>query len=134
MNERIKNQLLVVVSVVAVGCFLMALTANKSASQAKQELDQERYKRFNAEQNLTDANKRVNALESEIASLRDRVQSVQTILDEGKTQANDLKAQLETMNKTKELLEKKIEDLKASSNLPAPAPAQTPTQAGNPNP
>ena len=115
VNERVKNQILIVAFALLIACFIMTTTANKSAGQSRQELDQERYQRFNAEQNLSEANKRINSLESEIAGLRDRIQSVQTILDEGKNQTSDLKSQLDNMTKTKETLEKKIGELQSVS-------------------
>ena len=120
MDEKLKNKILISVIVLMVGFLLMALTSNQAVGHIKRDLDQERYKRIVAEENLSKASAKVNSLEMELSSTRDKIQSVQVILQEGKTVTTDLKVQLERMTKTKEALEKKIEELR---NAEAPADA-----------
>ena len=120
MDEKLKNKILISVIVLMVGFLLMALTSNQAVGHIKRDLDQERYKRIVAEENLSKASAKVNSLEMELSSTRDKIQSVQVILQEGKTVTTDLKVQLERMTKNKEALEKKIEELR---NAEAPADA-----------
>ena len=129
MDERLKNKILIAVMVLMVGFLVMAFSSNQAVGHIKRDLDQERYKRIVAEENLSKSSAKINTLETELASTRDKIQSVQTILQEGKTETSDLKVQLERVTRAKEALEKKIEELKNAAAVPAesnPAPAPTP--------
>ncbi len=123
MDEKLKNKILLLVIVLMVGSLLTALSLNQAVGHIKRDLDQERYKRIVAEENLSKSFLKINNLEKEFSSARDRIQSVQTILQEGKSETTDLKVQLERMTKAKEALEKKIEELK---NAAASAAVSTP--------
>ena len=131
MDEKLKNKILISVIVLMVGFLLMALTSNQAIGHIKRDLDQERYKRIVAEENLSKASAKINNLTRELSQAVDKIQSVQAILQEGKTQTSDLKVQLERVTKTKEILEKKIEELKnasASAEVPAESkPVETTT-------
>ena len=132
MDEKIKTKILIGVIVLMLGFLVMAVISNQTVGRVKQDLDQERFKRMTAEENLNKANMKIGALESELMSTQDKIQSVQTILRQGKSETTDLKTQLESMTKTKETLEKKIDELKTTAMIaptpesPAPNPAPTP--------
>jgi len=123
VDEKLKNKILLLVIVLMVGSLLMALSSNQAVGHIKRDLDQERYKRIVAEENLSKSSAKINGLEIALSATRDKIQSVQTILQEGKSETTDLKVQLERMTKAKEALEKKIEELK---NAAASAAVSTP--------
>ena len=129
MDEKLKNKILLVVIVLMVGFLLMALCSNQSVGHIKRDLDQERYKRMVAEENLSKATAKISALETELSGNRDKIQSVQAILQEGKTETSDLKVQLDHVTKAKEALEKKMEELKSAAASAQAAPAQLPAVA-----
>ncbi len=130
MNEKLKNKILVVVVVLMAGFCLMAFSSNQTVAHIKEELNQERYKRMVAEENLNKVTLRAGTLEADLNNAREKLQSIQTIIQEGKLQTLDLKTQLESVIKAKEVLEKKIEELKGAAaaveakaaSVPAPAP------------
>jgi len=130
VNEKLKNKILVVVVVLMAGFCLMAFSSNQTVAHIKEELNQERYKRMVAEENLNKVTLRAGTLEADLNNAREKLQSIQTIIQEGKLQTLDLKTQLESVIKAKEVLEKKIEELKGAAaaveakaaSVPAPAP------------
>ena len=115
MKEKANQKILVVAVVLMIIVGLMAINANKTLAKLQQNLDRERYQRMVAEENLNKAMTKVNALESQLTSTHDKIQSVQAILEEGQKTTSDLRSQLDSVTKTKEVLEKKIEELKAAS-------------------
>ena len=128
MKDKVKDKILVVSIILMIGAILMTLSSNQVTSKFHQELDQERYKRLVAEENLSKAATKISSLESELSGTREKIQSVQAILQEGKAQANDLKSQLDSVVSAKATLEKKIEELKKdqAAQVKAATPEQTP--------
>ena len=129
MNEKLKTKMLLLAIVLMVTFLLMALSSNQTVGHIKRDLNQERYKRIVAEENLSKSFAKINALETELSGMRDKIQSVQTILQEGKSEASGLKVQLERMTKAKEAMEKKIEELK--NTVPANAQEESEPAAGS---
>lgn len=125
MDEKLKNKILLVVIVLMVGFLLMTLSSNQTLGHMKRDLDQERYKRIVAEENLNKASVKISTLETELSTTRDKIQSIQAILQEGKNETSDLKGQLESVIKAKEALEKKIEQLKNAAAPAAEVPAES---------
>lgn len=132
MDGKLKNKILLVVIVLMIGFLFMALSSNQTAGHIKRDLDQERYKRIVAEENLGKASSKINSLETELSGTRDKIQSAQAILQEGKAETSDLKIQLEHMTKAKEALEKKIEELKNATASEAVPTEPTPAEATTP--
>lgn len=132
MDEKLKNKILLLVIVLMVGFLLMALSSNRAVGHIKRDLDQERYKRILAEENLSKSSAKITGLETELSATRDKIQNVQTILQEGKSETTDLKVQLERMTKAKEALEKKIEELKNATAPAAVVEELKPTEAPTP--
>ena len=124
MDEKLKSKILLVVIVLMVSFLLMALSSHQSIGHIKRDLDQERYKRMVAEENLNKASGKISTLETELSNTKDKIQSVQAILQEGKSETSDLKTQLERVTKAKEILEKKIEELKSTAASAPAVPAQ----------
>ena len=132
MNDKLKNKILLVVVVLMAGFCLMALSSNQTVAHTKEELNQERYKRMVAEENLNKATLKMGTLESDLNNAREKLQSIQAIIQEGKLQTSDLKSQLESVTKTKEILEKKLEELKSAAAAVAVNPAPVSAPASNP--
>ena len=119
MKEKMRDKILVVAVILIVGFCLMALSSNQTVARIKSDLDRERYKRMVAEENFNKMTLKANSLEAELTGARDKIQTAQTILEEGKIQTSDLKSQLESVSRTKEALEKKVEELSQATALQA---------------
>ena len=132
MSKELKNKILIVVVVLMAGFCLMALSSNQTVAHTKEELNQERYKRMVTEENLNKAALRLGTLESDLNSAREKLQTIQAIAQEGKSQASDLKVQLESVTKAKEALEKKMEELKSAAAVAEANPAPTSVSAPTP--
>jgi chromosome segregation ATPase len=120
MKDKANQKILVVAIVLMVISGLMAINSNKTLAKLQQNLDRERYQRMVAEENLNKAITRMNSMASELASTRNKIQSVQAILEEGQKNNSDLRSQLESTINAKEALEKKIEELKSAVSSKVP--------------
>lgn len=107
-----KDTVLVVSIILMIGCCAMAISSNQTAGRVQQDLEQERYQRIVAEENLYQANMKLTSSEVELTAARTKIETIQNILKEGKDQSSDLKVQLDSLTRTRQDLEKKIEDLK----------------------
>ena len=125
MKDKIRDKILVVSLILLIGTCVMTLSSNQISGRMQEALNQERYKRITAEENFNKAASKINSLENELAGTRDKIQSVQTILEEGKQTNADLESHLASVTKAKEALEKKIDELKTQV---AVAPKSTPEQ------
>ena len=125
MKDKIRDKILVVSLILLIGTCVMTLISNQITGRMQEALNQERYKRITAEENFNKAASKINSLENELAGTRDKIQSVQTILEEGKQTNADLESHLASVTKAKEALEKKIDELKTQV---AVAPKSTPEQ------
>ena len=125
MKDKIRDKILVVSLILLIGTCVMTLISNQITGRMQEALNQERYKRITAEENFNKAASKINSLENELAGVRDKIQSVQTILEEGKQTNADLESHLESVTKAKETLENKIDELQSQV---AAAPKSTPEQ------
>ena len=100
----------------------LAYRYNQEALNAQKELNQERYNRMIAEENLQKADAKIKLLQSDIARSEDKLKSVENILDETKTVNSDLKARIDKATEIKQDLENKIKELeKLSGAVPGQA-------------
>ncbi len=115
MKEKAKQKILVVAIILMALAGLMTINSKRTLGKLQQNLDRERYQRMVAEENFHKAATKINSLESELAAIRDKIQSAQVILEEGQKTNADLRSQLEAITKAKETLEKRMEELKTAS-------------------
>ena len=125
MKEKAKQKILVAVVILMVMTGVMAVNTQRTLGKFQQNLDRERYQRMVAEENLNKAATKISSLESELGTIRDKIQSAQVILEEGQKTNADLQSQLEAITKAKETLEKRMEELKTASSSKG-SPAQQP--------
>ena len=125
MKEKSKQKILVVAIILMAMAGLMTINSKRTLGKLQQDLDRERYQRLVAEENFHKAATKINSLESELAAIRDKIQSAQVILEEGQKTNADLQSQLEAITKAKETLEKRMEELKTASSSKG-SPAQQP--------
>lgn len=99
---------LIILSAVALG---LAFRFNRHVSQAQTDLNQERYLRMTAEENLEKANAKIVSLEGELAKNQNKSKSLEKVIDQTSAMNKDLQARLEKANAVQEDLEKKIKQL-----------------------
>ncbi len=107
------------VAVAILGC-LLAISASITTGKINRNLDQERYEKLLAQEQLQQANSRVKTLEAEVTDSRNKIESILKILNEGKSTTSNLESQLDNLTKENELLKQQIEQL----NQPPPESQQ----------
>ena len=101
----------VFLSVLAIGVALfsggLAIRNNQLAETAKIELNQERYQRMTAEEQLNNANNKIASLESDVAKVAKKLKANEALIDQMKTINGELVAKLDKAKEIKENLEQK---------------------------
>ena len=98
----------------------------QNASNARKDLDQERYNKIIAEENLEKASTRVNSLETELSRTKSKIESIEKLLEQTKSINNDLKSQIDNISQTKVNLEDKIQKMEQiTTNATVSQPAAT---------
>ncbi len=111
VSDKIKNAILLVAVVLTIGSCLIAVSSGRAAQKMQQSLDQERYQRMVAEEKLEKSSLQIASLESELDSVKGKIQGIQAIMQDGNHANADLKIQLESITKVKESLEKQLEEM-----------------------
>jgi len=106
-----KTAIYAVIIIVMFGSCFVAINANNNAVALRRTLEQERYARISAEENLDKANRAIRALNAQLSETQVKINNIQTIIDQGQYKNEDLKTQLNDMTQLKSTLEKKIDDL-----------------------
>jgi septal ring factor EnvC (AmiA/AmiB activator) len=99
-----KNAMLPVAIGVAVLGLVLAVYANTNSGGLKAVLDQERSKRFAAEQQLLKAQQKVDSLEVELGEVTSKMSSIEKILTDGRQTEKVLLQELEAVKKEREAL------------------------------
>lgn len=114
----------VAVAVAIIGCVL-AVSANVTTSKIHKNLDQERYKRFAAEQELLKANSALQEVQGELTESRQKIEGIQKIVSDGNSANSNLKNQLDALNKEKEALRQQLQQTQSElANQAVTEPAQ----------
>ena len=104
-----KNSVLpVAVGVALISC-LLAVFANINSSKLGKNLDEERYKRLNAEQELQQFQQKLSAVETELGRAKSKMMNIEQILTDGRVIEEELKNELEAVRQEKEELMRKLE-------------------------
>lgn len=96
--------------VCAVSSFLV-YEYNKKASTARDSLNQERYLRMVAEENVEKSNSRISSLESELARSQKKIKTVEKLVEQTQVVNKNLESQLDKVLELKGSLESKIKEL-----------------------
>ena len=107
-----KNKLLPLIYVLTAICLVLTVVSNQRTKAVYQSLNEERYKRIVVEENLQQAFLKVKSLESQLSQSQEKLQNVDLILNQGKSENTDLKIQLQQLTKLKESLERSIADIR----------------------
>ena len=119
-----KNVAIILAVLVALVSGVVAYFHNKSANQAQNELNRERYTRMVTEEDLLKANQKIGSLEKELASVKSQLEKNDLLFKQAMTLKNDLQTKLDEALETKDSLEKKMKDI---SQMPAQVSPTTPT-------
>ncbi|HLF18075.1 MAG TPA: hypothetical protein VI749_04165 [Candidatus Omnitrophota bacterium] len=114
-----KNVAIILAVLVALISGAVAYFHNKSADQAQNDLNRERYTRMVTEEDLLKASQRIASLEKELAGVKGQLEKNDLLLKQAMTLKNDLQARLEEALETKDTLEKKMKDI---SQMPPQVP------------
>ena len=101
----------------------LAIRYNQSASGAQKDLDQERYLRMTAEENLEKANQRVNSLGLELEQAKEQKDKILKDLAVLKSAADDYKSRLDQAAEINKSLEAKIQEVQSLVTPQAGMPA-----------
>jgi peptidoglycan hydrolase CwlO-like protein len=126
----VRNLSLPIAIIVAIGGCILAVVANITTNNIHEDLGREQYHRMEAERSLQQAERKIAALTKEVEEASDKIQSIQTILSRGKTEANDLQSKLDVVAQEKKSLADKIRELEGE--LPAPVSSHNAEIFGNP--
>ncbi|MEW5895997.1 MAG: hypothetical protein AB1650_09635 [Candidatus Omnitrophota bacterium] len=123
-----KNTIVSVAVVVALlGC-LLAVFANVSSSKLNRALDEERYKRMTAEQNLQKAEQNLSSAEAELGKAKSKMASIEKILNDGRLVEEQLKGELKAVQQENEELMTQLTDIQQTVTVaetqPEPAVEQ----------
>lgn len=111
----------IAVGVAIVGCVL-AVVANVTTNNIHEDLSLEQYHRIEAERGLQQARRKIAVLTKEVKEANSKIQSIQTILNQGKTKADSLKSKLDIMAQERKSLADKIKELEGQSPVPVAVP------------
>ena len=105
---------------------------------AEHTLNQERYNRMLAEENLEKASSTINNLQSQLSATQKKIKTIETLVEQTKGMNADLKDRLDKTSKVNEQLDERVKELQQSPPETAASPTQAepttdPKPAGNPS-
>jgi len=95
------------VTLMILSCWL-AYTYHKTARQAENELNQERYNRMIAEEGLEKSLGELEGIRTELSRTEDKVKNIERLLGETKDMNKDLKVRLDKASQIQKELEERI--------------------------
>ena len=110
----------VAVAVAIIGCVL-AVSANVTTSKTVEDLKQERYKRMVAEEQLQKAKNDVSALSEQLFDSQAKIESIERILNQGKTETQQLEQDLSAAQADKASLLQQLQEMQERSQGPEQA-------------
>lgn len=104
-----KNFFVILILLSAVISFILLFRFNRENADVTRILEQERYSRMIAEEELQKSEYRIKKLEADLQTTQVKLSKSQEVLDKEKSQAARLKSQMQELNRTKSALEKDLE-------------------------
>lgn len=113
----------VAVGVAILGCVL-AVSANVTTSQMHGSLQKERYHRLVTEQQLQQTQSQMHQILMELAASRAKIDGIEKIINQGQSNSQELRGQLEALAQERDALKKQIQTLggQAAANQPPENP------------
>ena len=102
-------------------CGWLAYHYSQTAFKAQDVLNQERFTRMTAEENLEKAKDRISSLEAEVSKTQNKINGLEKMVEQTKAINDDLKSRMEKAMSIKDNLETKIKELQESAGVSAPA-------------
>jgi len=119
----VKNLSLPISIVVAVvGCAL-AVNAYITSGNMRQNLEEERYKRMSAEENLQNTKSEVAKIRADLAAAQQTLTSIQDLVSKGSSANSGLRTQLDAVTQERDALKQQLEKIQVTDVIPQAAPA-----------
>ena len=106
------------VGVAILGCVL-AVSANVTTSKMYESLNSERHSRMVVEAQLQGAVNKIKTLEIQLADAKKKFDSIEAILNQGRTVTGDLQTKLDAVTKEKDVLAQQMVELQNQAKKPA---------------
>jgi len=106
-------------------CGWLAYHYNQTAFKAQDVLNQERFTRMTAEENLEKATDRISSLEAELTKSQNKINGLEKMVEQTKAINDDLKSRMDKALMIKDNLETKIKELQESSGVSSAPAAST---------
>ena len=103
----------IAIGVAVIGC-AVAVSANLNAGKAAKNLQQERYNRMLAEQDLLKANPTLQQMQAQLKDSQQKIDSIQRIVSDGKSTTSSLQGQVDTISKERDTLKQQIQQLQGA--------------------
>jgi len=103
-----KDILLVVLILICIGLLVVVVSVCDKSNRVSKSLDEERYSRLVAEENVQKKEARLAALEIKLKSANDKIAKIQDLMNQQSNVNSDLQKQYEALTKTKTELETKL--------------------------
>lgn len=100
-------------------CFGIAIHFNQNVLQTRRILENERYTRLTAEENLEKATAQIRNLENELGRAQAKIQNTEKLLDQTKSVNGALQERMEEATTLQKSLQQKLEQLQNQDNPPA---------------
>ena len=107
--------------VLAVISISVSIHASKTSAQSQHQLNQERYARMVAEEELEKSKGKMISLEAELSRAQSKLGVIEKALEQSKTMNNDLKTRLDKEAQLKMALEGKIKNFEETMAQQAPS-------------
>lgn len=101
----------IIAGVLVIFCFGVAVHFNQNVLQARKILENERYTRLTAEENLEKAAAQIRGLESEIGRSQAKVKSTEKLLEQAKSVNIELQEKVEEAARLQKSLQQRMEQL-----------------------
>jgi peptidoglycan hydrolase CwlO-like protein len=105
----VKNFVIGLILVSAIISFILLFRFNRENADVTKILEQERYSRMIAEEELQKSEYRIKKLEADLQTTQVKLSKSQEVLDKEKSQAARLKSQMQELDRAKSSLEKDLE-------------------------
>ena len=109
--------------VLVIFCFGVAIHFNQNVLQARKILENERYTRLMAEENLEKATAQIRDLENELGRVLAKIKSTEKLLEQTKSINMELEERMEEAATLQRTLQQKLEQLQHQSNSTAASTA-----------
>lgn len=95
--------------------FTLAIHFNQGSIETKRKLDNERYVRLSAEENLEKASAQIRALEDDLARLTSKMNSTEKLLEQARDVNSQLQERINKATAAQESLQQKLQTLQQAA-------------------